>query len=232
MVAAAKRLSVLLPFVCVASSRVTQWVVEKSYKGLSCDEVCALVPLDEASCEQSELDLLKIDLESEDFLARFQLAGHSCSGIWNQCDDCPGGCGCDTHGSPFISTVPGEESFCKVRHAPGARLCSQTPTDGEDTRLCPCRGNTTFYSCVQSCGSCDDHEQVCLAGGSALREDCSANPCGCGGTCKTNQSTCPESGTCLAWEPCLDGPAVPCCTGGKLSSSRRAAAGRAELLIS
>ena len=144
----AMRFSVLLLSQCVAQFTVTQWFVEKSYKGKSCDEVCALVPLDDAYCQESELDALNGGTKA-DFLARYNLAGHTCNGIMTGCETCgnTNDC-CVSWGSPYIHTGGGspnghfERGDCWGGSIPAVAPCSQRPRDGQHTRLCPCRGGT------------------------------------------------------------------------------------------
>jgi hypothetical protein len=102
--------------------------------GWSCDEVCGSHG---ETCSQTSLDTLNNDDSLVN--AAYSYAGVTCPSIQH---DCETDANCVTWGAPYIHNSHIDTPLCWGGSNPSVAPCSQTPSDANHRRLCPCEATT------------------------------------------------------------------------------------------
>merc|ERR1711998_256013 len=103
------------------------------FGGWSCDEVCSSHG---ETCSQTSLD----SLNDDDTLvtAAYPYSGVTCPSILH---DCETDAECVTWGAPYIHNSHIDTPLCWGGSVPSVAPCSQTPSDANHRRLCPCEAS-------------------------------------------------------------------------------------------
>lgn len=100
------------------------------FGGWSCDEVCSSHG---ETCSQTSLD----SLNDDDTLvtAAYSYSGVTCPSILHDCESTES---CVSWGAPYIHNSHIDTPLCWGGSVPSVAPCSQTPSDANHRRLCPC----------------------------------------------------------------------------------------------